>query len=365
MEKPHKSIEYSPQKATSTMKPPKPATTAGKGRNKRAFDLSIGADDPEGFESDALNGETTTNGICYDNDADMLPNGDDQLMFDQSLDQAALEDDHVEQQDLGAAEEDTKMVEPLAPAGPKDGRRKPGRRASTVKVISDESQADTPRRGRPGRPSKKDKPPVYQDPTSGPMAAPPKSTGNRKPPPKLRDPNAKIVKRNTSKQPSIRSASLGPRSRFLQRSETPANDDGALLTRSGRHSFKPLKSWLGEKVVMGDRFVDALPGIIEVVRVDEIDEGPRPRRSAYRKPKRRVRSQLDEVEEEEDDADEKADWEVNDGIKVAQVLDWDPETNKYDEENTREEGTFSFDRHNLHLRHIANRSRCCIFLRCH
>lgn len=318
------------------MRPPKLATTAGKGRNKRAFDLSIGADDPEESESDALNGESTTNGMVYD-DAEILPNGDDQLMFDQSLNEGVMENNHTEQQAPLIAEEDTEMGEPVAQVGLKDGRRKGGRRAATApKVVPDDSQLGTPRRGRP---SKKAKPPVYHDPDAGTMAAPPKTAGNkRKPPPKLRDPNAKIIRRNTSKQPSIRSASVGPRQRFLSRSETPANDDGALLTRSGRHSFKPLKSWLGEKVVMGDRTVDALPAIREVVRVDEIDDGPRPRRSAYRKPKRRVKSQLDDLEEEENEDEERADWEWDEGIKVAQVMDWDPDTNKYDEESTRDEG---------------------------
>ncbi|KAK4698028.1 centromere protein C, partial [Lecanoromycetidae sp. Uapishka_2] len=336
------------------MKPPKLASTAGKGKNKRAFDLSIGTDDPEELDSDALNGAATTNGIDYGDDDEMLPNGDDQPIFDQSLDQGVLDEDHTEQQVPAGTEGDIRRVEPSGRKGMKPGTRKGGKRgpqASTV--VPEDPQSSTPRRGRP---PKKGQTSVFHDPDVGKMAAPPKTTGvNRKPPPKERNANAKIMKRDTSKQPSIRSASVGPRSRFLQRSETPANDDGALLTRSGRHSFKPLKSWLGEKLVMGDRTIDALPAIKEVVRVDEINEGPRPRarRSAYRKPKRRARSQLSDLEEEEDDHDERDDWEVNDGIKVAQVMEWDPETNKYDEDNTREEDVaYSFDA--IEMRDIAN-----------
>jgi hypothetical protein len=340
MEMPQESIEYSPQKAPSTMKPPKLAAAASKGRNKRAFDLSIGADDPEDLETDAFHEANTTNGIDYGG-AEVLPNGDEQIMFDQSLGHGALEETYREQQSQSIGEEDIEMVDQGAKAVPKDGRsKKGGRRAPTAPMVHDESQIGTPRRGRP---PKKSKPPVYQDPDAGPVAAPSKAAGNmKKPPPKQRDPNARIIKRNTSKQPSIRSASIGPRSTFLQRSETPANDDGALVTRSGRHSFKPLKSWLGEKLVMGDRTVDALPAIKEVLRVDEVIE-PRTRRPAHRRPKRRVRSQLSDVDEEDDEEDERDEWELVDGIKTAEVMDWDPNTNKYDEENTREEGKSSYD----------------------
>lgn len=322
------------------MRPPKLPAAAGKGKNKRAFDLSVGADDPEESESDALNGATTTNGIDYD-DEELLPNGDDQIMFDQSLDHGALGEDYNEQQAKGLGDEDSEMVEQGPKLGAKDGKRKGGRRAPTAVILAPaESEVGTPRRGRP---PKKSKPPVFRDPDAGPAAAPSKIAGNiRKPPPKQRDPNTKITNRGSTKSPSIRSASIGPRSTFLQRSETPANDDGALVTRSGRHSFKPLKSWLGEKFTMGDRTVDALPAIKEVVRVEEVIE-PRPQRSGHRKPKRRVRSQLSDVEEEEDEEDGKDDWELDDGIKVAEVMDWDPDTNKYDEGNTREEGTSSCD----------------------
>ena len=83
---------------------------------------------------------------------------------------------------------------------------------------------------------------------------------------------------------------------------------------------------------------DSLPAIKEVVRMQEISEPPRRRLpQLHRKSKRRARSQLEDIEEEEDE-EERAVWELSPGIMVANVMDWDPNTNKYDEENTREEG---------------------------
>lgn len=89
---------------------------------------------------------------------------------------------------------------------------------------------------------------------------------------------------------------------------------------------------------MGDRTMDSLPGIKEVVRVDEVvEQRPRPRRQASRTRRNRAKSRLADVEEEEEE-EEKAAWEVDPGIMMAQVMDWDPNANRYDEESTREEG---------------------------
>ena len=338
------SIERSPIKA-SLPKPKQPKFVAanGKGKNKRPFDLSMG-DDLDDGDLDTSNGAGTTNGIIYDEEDAVLPDGNDQQVGDSQVEQGILGEDDTEQLPQGFEPEESHISEPEATSGAKEAKgtkRKPGRAPKAVMVDVNESQLSlsmpapaTPRRGRP----KKARNDVLGDeeaeqPTA-PVLAPNKARGKK---PKERDPNIQMMptKKDSDKPSSVRARSAS-RSRFNPRSETPANDDGAVLTRSGRHSIKPLASWRGERFVFGDRTVSALPGIQEIVRVDEVVEERPKQKYRYKKSQSRAKSlKLEEVEEEDEEKDE---WERDAGIMAARVMDWDPSTGKFIEETTWEQG---------------------------
>ena len=344
MERPRQSIEFSPKKAPSSLsRVSRLASTTGKGKNKRAFDLSIGADDYGEEDIDAMNGRSTTNGIIYDDDDVTMH----QPMEESAVDLEAPGDDNGESQLQSYEAEASGMTKPQTSAGAKEKKRRGRKPAHTTPVDDKQLSLSAPDSVRPrGRPPKKAKTESYQD-LDADQATTPSVIDDRKqmPPPKPRDAHNKMKasKKAAEKPPSSRAGSragsVGPRSAFFQRSETPATDSGAIITRSGRQSIKPLQTWLGEKVVMSEYTHDSLPAIKEVVRMQEISEPPRVRRQPklYRKSKRQARSQLEDVEEEEDE-EERAAWELSPGIMMANVMDWDPNTNKYDEENTREEG---------------------------
>lgn len=342
-EKLRKSVE-SPQKASAPgLRTTKPALTTSKGKSKdrRAFDLSGGVGDEDNSEIDAVIETSTSNGVVYEDDSIVPMDDGDQPMGNSTFDQATLGEEYSEDQSQGVGANDSEMMAPPATSGAKGPGRRPGRRPIATIASENDSQLSlsVPTPPRRGRPPKKTQ--IFQDPDAGvPTAPSPMAKGKRNTTPSLRDPNArnKITKKTGGKPLSVRGASVGAGSRFVQRSATPANDSGALITRYGRQSIKPLATWRGEKTIMGDRFVDALPGIKEVIRVDEVVE-PRPRAPRHRKGQYRGRSRLADVEEEEGD-EGKAPWETDPGIMVAQVMEWDPNTNRYDEESTREEGLF-------------------------
>lgn len=342
MEKPRQSIEFSPKKGPSSLRVSRLASAAGKEKNKRAFDLSIGADDYGEEDVNAMNGGSTTNGIIYDDDDVTMH----QPIEESAVDLGALGDDNGESQLQNYEAEASEMKAPQAIAGTKEKKRRGRKPALTTSVDDTQISLSAPDSVRPrGRPPKKAKTEIYQDVDAGQATNPSvKDDRKRMPPPKPRDANTKMksstkaAEKPPAPRASSRAGSVGPRSTFFQRSETPATDSGAIVTRSGRQSIKPLQSWLGEKIVMSEYTHDSLPAIKEVVRVQEISEPPRRRQpNPYRKRKRPARSQLEDVEEEEDE-EERAAWELSPGIMVANVMDWDPNTNKYDEENTREEG---------------------------
>ena len=349
MDKPRGSIERSPAKpSVSKLKQPNLAAAAGKGKNKRPFDLSL-EDDLDDGESDALNGASTTNGITYGEDDVILPNGNDNHVGGSILEPGLLEADDTDQLPQGFEPEDSPIIEPEATSGAKEAKetkRKPGRAPKAVMVDPDESQMSlsmpappTPRRGRP----KKARNDVFRDneaqQPAADLAALAETKKGKGKKPTERDPNIQMrpTKKASDKPSSVRGRSAS-RSRFNPRSETPANDDGALLTRSGRHSIKPLASWRGERFVFGDRTADSLPGIKEIVRVDEVVEERPKQKYRYKKSQSRAKSRLDELEEEDEDKD---DWERGTGIMNANVMDWDPSTGKYNEENTWEQGSIS------------------------
>ena len=349
MDKPRMSIERSPVKASMPkLKQPNLASATGKGKNKRPFDLSMGDDFDDG-DSDGLIGASNTNGIMDDENDTVLPNGDDHPMGESTLEQGMLEEDETQHQPQTSEPDGSQIAEPEATSGAKETRqqkRKPGRAPRAVMIDPNESQTSasmpapaTPRRGRP----KKARNDISRgEETEQPAASfpapdlPGKSKGKK---PTERDAKMKdkATKKLSDKPSSIRARSAS-RSRFNPRSETPANDNGALLTRSGRHSIKPLAGWRGERFVFGTRTVDSLPGIKEIVRVDEVVEERPKQKYRYKKSQSRAKSQR---EEEDEDEEEKDDWEREEGIMHANVMDWDPSTGKFSEDNTWEQGSMS------------------------
>lgn len=343
------SIERSPVKASMPkLKQPNLASTTGKGKNKRPFDLSMGNDLDEG-DSNALIGTSTTNGVLHSEDDTILPNGDDNPIGESILEQGMLEEDNTPLQPQDSEPDESHPAESDATSGAKEAKptkRKPGRAPKAVMVDSNEPQTSlsmpapaTPRRGRPKKVRNDTARDEQADQAAAPLPTPDQPGKLKTKKPAERHPNiqVKATKKASDKPSSIRARSAS-RSRFNPRSETPANDDGAHLTRSGRHSIKPLASWRGERFVFGDRTADSLPGIKEVVRVDEVIEERPKQKYRYKKSQSLAKSQLEEVEEDEV---EKDDWERDAGIMHANVMDWDPSTGKFNEDNTWEQGSIS------------------------
>ena len=339
------SIERSPGKASMPkLKQPNLASATGKGKNKRPFDLSMG-DDFNDEDSDGLVGASNTNGIVYDENDSVLQNGDDQAIGESALEQGILEEDDMQAQPPASEPDESHIAEPEATSGAKEAKqqkRKPGRAPKAVMVDPEESQMSlsmpaptTPRRGRP----KKARNEIVRDEEAEQPDQPGKAKGKK---PTQRDLNiqTKATKKVSDKTSSIRPRSAS-RSRFNPRSETPANDSGALLTRSGRHSIKPLATWRGERFVFGSRTADSLPGIKEIVRVDEVIEERPKQKYRYKKSQSKAKSRVEESEEEDE---EKDDWERAAGIMHANVMDWDPSTGKFNEDSTWEQGAMSHEK---------------------
>lgn len=374
----HPSVERSPQKGGLK----RISLGSGKKGKKRPFDLSLD-DDEEDEVSSVMSGAETTNGHIYD---DTAPPGieDDSLQMTQADHyQEAVEDDHFaeeQEQDQSASMEPEPAPEPVA----KPKKRK-GRPSKVEKLDVDQSQIsiapekpvvapEKPIR-RKGRPPKKAKTEVYQDeeaqgqPESSramEQATPIKKTKAAKPPPSMRDPNAKIkaAPRTKEKQPPVRpmppppqrDGRPQPRSLQILRSETPADDEGSRTTRFGRHSVKPLAFWRGERFVYGEGHLEGkeltLPAIKEIIRTEEVVV-PRPKRQAYRRPGHHQRRQLDDLEEEDE---EREPWETETGIVRAQVMQWDPTTGRGDEERIEEAGTSLFPLPRAHLTNTSQTS---------
>lgn len=227
--------------------------------------------------------------------------------------------------------------------------------------LTDNVDAAPPMRGR-GRPSKKAKKDAYNDENMDPQtesstaaataAAPtneetePASLKKRKgskPSTSERESNAKMKppprprqKSNVTKPKYMDGAKSKSRSIITVRSETPAEDNGARVLKTGRTSVKPVAFWRNEYIRYDRGNLDGkiltLPGIKEIIRTEEIIV-PRPKRPAGRgsRPKQYQRDDTEEKEEREL-------WETETGIVRAQVMQWDPIVGKYDEETTEETG---------------------------
>ena len=172
--------------------------------------------------------------------------------------------------------------------------------------------------------------------------------------------------KSKSKLSSSRAGSVGPstaRTYQVQRSETPATDDGVYQTRSGRTSYKPLAGWRGEKAVFGRRSDRDTPApLTDIIRTDEIPMPPPPiRRKTARVPRTHKKlEEIDEVPEEEYEP-----WEAEIGIKYGLVMSWDQEAQKYDEERDEETGRLRFHANQFLIYADAEKlTRTCIRCRC-
>ena len=360
MDEPALSINDPDNKARKPdMKHMKKLRLNGKGK-KRAFDLSIASESDEDVRnSTIISVANETNGDGF-NESALVDNEDEaQRMLPQDGSQIGEQD-----VPLGGSEGEITVVIPIpeTTAPVKRGRGRPRKSLPTdpsasQNVASEQKQV-------PERPSKKAKRDVDVDldvaPTGSTEAEATaelgaKEVASRKgKDPKTavseRDPNVKMKpprptkKSSPMKRKGSRTEKGKPKlaSRFVIRSETPA-DENALRMKSGRTSIKPVKFWQGERIVYGDGkkegAVVTLPGIKEIIRIDEI---PRPKRptSGRRRPKRQVKDEP-EKEEEEEEEDEREPWETETGSVRAQVMQWDHVIGKYDEENTEETGKHS------------------------
>lgn len=105
------------------------------------------------------------------------------------------------------------------------------------------------------------------------------------------------------------------------------DDEAMTLTRSGRHSYRPVQYWRGEQVICEDEEQNdmfhnrgdfVLPTIKEVVRVPpEAPPSKRGTRSGGR-----TRTKQGRQPEEEEELEE---WEVSQGVMTGEVVIWEPE----------------------------------------
>ena len=247
---------------------------------------------------------------------------------------------------------------PLAQEAPRTLKRKERAPSSTIDESQMTQEVVKPKAGKPKNPQLE----VFRDEDDEVHSKPSKpakrtkitpTQGKRtfaKPPPSERGPNARIIstKKSKSKGPSADDGDLMPirnqpgvRSLYVSRTETPLEDSGARVMKSGRTSVKPVAFWRNERIVYGERYLDGgnvlLPGIKEVIRTDEIIE-PRPRRPPGKRrgatSKRHPTEDIQEKEEEE----EQEDWEQDPGILPADVVQWNPQHRRGDPEDIEEIG---------------------------
>jgi centromere protein C len=110
----------------------------------------------------------------------------------------------------------------------------------------------------------------------------------------------------------------GPKSIVSLRAGTPAEDEGAKTTRSGRTSIKPLKYWCNETYIWNHGEVEG------IVRADPVEQ-PKPKRAAPSRKKGTRLGPIKEDEEEDEDLLPEA-WEQELGVINSTVRAWDPRT---------------------------------------
>lgn len=126
----------------------------------------------------------------------------------------------------------------------------------------------------------------------------------------------------------------GPRSLVTLRAGTPAEDEGAKTTRSGRTSIKPLKYWCNESFVWRNGEVDG------VVRASEVPEARQPARRGGKPKKKGALGAIREDEDEEDEDLLPEAWEDELGVINGRVRTWDAEMGLGNPEDEVHEGMF-------------------------
>ncbi|KAI9836220.1 MAG: hypothetical protein M1819_001557 [Sarea resinae] len=303
--------------------------SSGRGKRRRTTAAQIIADDVEADDS-LVNGvddhiEALTNG----DDFSPVPHGDDtEDIIHEDASSPRL--DRVEQEEEEEVERET--VPKRRPGRPR--KSSPLQTKAQRKVQPQPAEAVPPPRKR-GRPAKVPRLDLEDSASSSQDLHPPKAKKASRPPPGQRDPNARITSAKRADDPpsriieaAISRSSAGrpdkPRSLYILRRETPMEDDGAHVTRSGRTSVKPLAYWRNERIVYGEgegRVGEKilLPSIKEIIRTEEVEHQPTKRARGRPKGAGRKRKA---VEEEDEDEDEQEDWEREDGTLIGPVKNW-------------------------------------------
>lgn len=252
-----------------------------------------------------------------------------------------------------------------------------GESSIAVPPANDPSLAP-PKRGR-GRPKgSKTKFKVHQDLVVGEtsdLPPPAKKAKTSKAAPKERDTNIMMPPPlRPTKTPSVepssrRSATLSPSKRAgasrtltILREGTPA-DDGAMRTRSGRQSIKPLEYWLGER---GEHTPDGT--LVGIVRAESVEIAPRPytRRESAAPRRSRAPSMargglgsedttLGVIREEGYGGKEEVEleeWEAEGGVIRGFVRTWDAMLNTADETDMREQD-LAFSSNSIETRDVV------------
>lgn len=350
-----------------------PSSKQGK---RKVFDLGAhddDGDDENDEESATFEDEVhQLNGVAEVDDINGTAEESMQIMYDEDDDQHPFDVDYESpslvrspKSKRGRPRKNVSGGSEVLPVTAPITKKRGGRKSDLAPVDADSSQVSIeakPRRGRrPKNPETAAPLEVEEDENEGERPA--KRARNTKvdgapvdiapqdtrPPPAKRGPKAKVTSATATKakadvvEPEVPQRSNGrpkPRSLYVMRSGTPAEDDGSRTTRSGRTSVKPLAYWRNERIVYGEDEGKAgerylLPTIKEVIRTEEVVE-PRPKRAKGRPRMAGRKRQLEELEEEDE---EQEPWETEEGVKRGPVRAWNPVQGS-DVEDEEEECTY-------------------------
>ncbi|PKS06784.1 hypothetical protein jhhlp_006858 [Lomentospora prolificans] len=251
--------------------------------------------------------------------------------------------------DESEGDEDPVVSQPARRPGRPAKRVSPNTSKRRTRASPDEDDVDAGEEA-PDRSNKRQKTQQVQEPPSkpGPKPAPkaPSKAVTAKPAafaggPKRRGRPPKTLKSIEEDQDtSIMEVQRGPPLPKARGLVSIRRDTNAILqTRSGRHSYRPLEFWKGERVEYDQEEIQdvtyrdgrrlVMPSVKEVVRVEEQEEekrrrGPRPR---GRKPGSRRRGAS--VAEEDDEQEEPEEWEREPGVISGDVVLWEPQHELY------------------------------------
>lgn len=130
-----------------------------------------------------------------------------------------------------------------------------------------------------------------------------------------------------------RQGSTGPVNNFHLRATTPFEDAGERVSRFGRNLIQPLKYWANETRIWNRGTIEG------IVRAEEVSK---PKRKVPKKKKKRA-GKLDDIEEENSDAESVMadEWEDEVGVIAGFVANWDTENQMGNAEDLIREGNVS------------------------